>query len=153
MNDKFSINIQIPNDDDGFVLLKCEHCGNYFKARPSDIEDDRVLHIYCPSCGLISESYFTEDVIDLANSMLSNYINDMIYDAFKKVERHNNHGPISFKVGKKPSQEPEEQIRSGIEALEVVSFPCCNREAKIKPILKMTGCYCPFCGVKQYEFK
>ena len=69
-------------------FLQCEQCGTYFKATPSDLEDDGVLHIFCPSCGLISENYVTEDVLELAMKMVTNAVNDMIYNEFKKMERH-----------------------------------------------------------------
>lgn len=152
MSDEFHITISIPTDDEGYILLRCEHCGTFFKATPSDIEDDGVLHIFCPSCGLISDSYVTEDVIELARRIVENKVNDMIYDAFKDLERHNKRNSVvKFNTGKRPKHETEDPIRSGIDALEIASFPCCSRTAKIKPLLKMTGAYCPFCGVKNYE--
>ena len=77
MSDEINMTISIPTDDDGYVLLQCEHCGTYFKATPSDLEDDGVLHIFCPSCGLISENYFTEDVLELAMKMATNAVNYM----------------------------------------------------------------------------
>lgn len=40
MSDKINMTISIPSDDDGYVLLQCEHCGTYFKGIPSDIEDE-----------------------------------------------------------------------------------------------------------------
>ena len=153
MDDQIHMQISIPTDDDGYVVLKCEHCGTLFKATPSDIEDDGVLHIFCPSCGLTSESYITEDVAELALKMVINKANDIIYDAFKGLERHSRSGSVTFKVGPRPKHEPEDPIRSGIEALEICTFPCCKRTAKIKPLLKMTGAYCPFCGVKNYEIE
>lgn len=152
MSDEFHITISIPTDDEGYILLRCEHCGTFFKATPSDIEDDGVLHIFCPSCGLISDSYVTEDVIELARRIVENKVNDMIYDAFKDLERHNKRNSVvKFNAGKRPKHETEDPIRSGIDALEIASFPCCSRATKIKPLLKMTGAYCPFCGVKNYE--
>jgi predicted nucleic acid-binding Zn-ribbon protein len=152
VSDEFHITISIPTDDEGYILLRCEHCGTFFKATPSDIEDDGVLHIFCPSCGLISDSYVTEDVIELARRIVENKVNDMIYDAFKDLERHNKRNSVvKFNAGKRPKHETEDPIRSGIDALEIASFPCCSRTAKIKPLLKMTGAYCPFCGVKNYE--
>lgn len=152
VSDEFHITISIPTDDEGYILLRCEHCGTFFKATPSDIEDDGVLHIFCPSCGLISDSYVTEDVIELARRIVENKVNDMIYDAFKDLERHNKRNSVvKFNTGKRPKHETEDPIRSGIDALEIASFPCCSRTAKIKPLLKMTGAYCPFCGVKNYE--
>ena len=153
MSDNFHMKISIPTDDEGFILLRCEHCGTFFKATPYDTKDDGVLHIFCSSCGLTSDSYITDDVLNLAMNMVSNQVNDMIYDMFKDLERHSRNSIVKFKVGKKPCHESEDPIRSGIEALEKCTFPCCNRTAKIKPLLKMTGAYCPFCGVKNYEIE
>lgn len=153
MNDTIEMEISIPCDDDGYVLLQCEHCGILFKLTPNDIEDDSILHIFCPSCGLVSENYLTEEVLKIALNMMENYAVDIIYDAFKQHERINRNKMIRYKTGKKPQRQSEDPIRSGIEAMEIVSIPCCKRTAKIKPLLKMTGCYCPFCGVKSYELE
>ena len=153
MSDDIHMTISIPTDDEGYVLLKCEHCGTFFKGTPSGVQDDGVLHIFCPSCGLVSESYITEDVLELAMNMAKNIMNDMIHDMFKDLERHNKKSVLKFKAGRRPPRESEDPIRSGIEALEICTFPCCTRTAKIKPMLKMTGAYCPFCGVKHYEIE
>lgn len=154
MSDEIRMTIPIPTDDEGYALLKCQHCGTLFKLAPSDFKDDGILHIFCPSCGLTSETYITEDVIELALKMAKNVAGDLIYNAFKDLERHNKRNSIiKFKAGKRPKHEPEDPIRSGIEALEITMFPCCGRTAKIKPLLKMTGAYCPFCGVKNYEIE
>lgn len=153
MSDEIHMTISIPSDNDGYVLLKCEHCGTLFKGTPSDLHDDRVLHIFCPSCGLISESYITNDVFDLAMKMAENLANDMIYDTFKALEQRSKKGMLTFKAGKRPNRKNEDPIHSGIEAMKICFFPCCKRTAKIKPLLKMTGAYCPFCGVKNYEIE
>ena len=136
MSDDFQMTISIPCDDDGYVLLKCEHCGNLFKVTPSDIKSDEILHIFCPSCGLTSENYLTEDILELALNKVSNYAQDLLYNAFKDLERHSKKGPVTFKAGSKPKHEPEDPIRSGIEALQITRFPCCARSAKIKPLLR-----------------
>ena len=151
MNDDFQMEISIPTDDDGYILLKCPNCSTYFKVPPADIEDDGVLEVFCPSCGLVSENYITEDVLELALAMVHNKAIDLIHDEFKKMERQLKRGPVTFKVGKRLNLEPENPIRSGIQAMEVATFSCCRRTAKVKPILKLTGCYCPLCGVKNYE--
>ena len=151
MSDEFTMTISIPTDDDGYVLLKCPKCGTYFKATPADLQDDRLLYLFCPCCGLTSDSYITDDVLELALAMANNRVMDMIHDELKKMERQTRNSMIKFKAGKLPKHEHENPIRSGIEAMEVVNFPCCKRTAKIKPLLRMTGCYCPFCGVKNYE--
>lgn len=153
MSEPISFEISIPTDDDGYILLRCEHCGNYFKITADDIEDDRILDIYCPCCGLISNNYFTEDVIDLAQKMVQNYVMDTINDVFRDLERKYKESPVRFQAGKKLKHEQENPVRTGIEALDITRFDCCGRSAKIKPLLKMTGCYCPFCGVKDYEIE
>ena len=153
MSDDISFEITIPSDDDGYILLQCERCGEYFKITSADTRDDKLLDIYCPCCGLVSENYITEDVAKLVQSIAQNYAMDLIYNAFKDLERKTKKDIIRFKAGKKPRHEDENPIRSGIEALDITEFSCCNRTAKIKPLLKMTGCFCPFCGVKEYEIK
>lgn len=153
MSDDLIFEISIPTDDDGYVLLKCPNCGTFFKATPSDIQDDGVLELHCPSCGLSSDSFITDDVLELAMAMSKNAVMDLIYNEFKRMERQFKKGAVSFKAGRPPKHEPEDPIRSGIEAMEIATFPCCKRTAKIKPILRMTGCYCPFCGVKNYEIE
>ena len=65
MSDNITVEISIPCDDEGYVLLRCSHCGELFKITASDAKDDEVLDIYCPACGLTSESYLTDDVIAL----------------------------------------------------------------------------------------
>lgn len=146
MSDVTTFEISIPPDDDGYILLQCEHCGSFFKCTSKDLEDDEILNIHCPSCGLISDNYWTEDVIELAQAKVENYAMQMIYDSFKQLERHSSKN-FKFKAGKKPKPKSENPIHSGIEALVEKQYMCCKRRAKIKPILKMSGSYCPFCGV------
>ncbi len=153
MAENYVMSISVPTDEDGFLLLQCEHCGTFFKATPSDIEDDGVLDMFCPSCGLTSTQYLTEDILELAQAMVTNRIMDAVHKQFKTLERQTRKGPISFCAGKAPVHEHENPIYSGIEALDIVTFPCCKRTAKIKPLLRMTGCYCLFCGVKNYELE
>lgn len=153
MSDDIAFGISLPCDDDGFILLQCEYCGSFFKITAENVEDDQLLNIYCPSCGLVSADYLTEDVLALSQTMLQNFAMDLIYDAFKGLERETRNKSVQFKAGKKPKHENENPIKSGIEALDITNFECCMRTAKIKPLLKMTGCYCPFCGVKEYETK
>lgn len=152
MSEDFSFEISVPSDDEGFILLQCSYCGEYFKIPSSECNNDENLFVYCPSCGLVSENYLTEDVIELAENMVVNYAMDAIQDVFKQIERSTKKNSfIQFKAGKKPRHKDENPIRSGIEAMEIGGFRCCNKQAKVKPLLRITGCYCPFCGVKEYE--
>jgi len=145
--------IAIPADNDGYVLLKCPECGDYFKITPADYEDDGVLSVCCPSCGLSSSNYITEDVLELTMAVARNMAIDLVYDELKKWEKQFSKGFMTSTAEKKPKLEPENPIRCGIEALVITHFRCCNRSAKIKPLLRLTGCYCPFCGVKEFEIE
>lgn len=74
MSDEVSFSISIPTDEEGYVLLKCSLCGELFKLKPSDFKDDSIFEVYCPACGLVSDSYVTDDVIELGMAMAENYM-------------------------------------------------------------------------------
>ncbi|MBZ9622971.1 TFIIB-type zinc ribbon-containing protein [Clostridium sp. FP2] len=139
--------IAIPTDNDGFSLLQCPLCGEFFKLIPSEAKAEDVIEIWCPGCGLKSENYLTENVLELAMKMAGNVATDMIFKEMKKLERQFKSGGLTFKAGKKPKPKSEDPIISGIEALEIQKYECCKRQAKIMPIVKLSGSYCPFCGV------
>lgn len=151
MSDVVTFNISIPSDEDGFVLMQCEHCGEFFKCTPADIESDEILYIYCPNCGLISDSYITDDVRELADTIAQNYANDLIYDFMKGLEKKFSSSMVKIKAGKKPNHERENPIYSVVDDLVERHFACCNRSTKINPLLKMSASHCPFCGVITFE--
>lgn len=140
--------ITIPTDDEGFVLLQCPLCGVYFKLKAEDLSADDVIEVTCPSCGLKSDSYITADVIKIAVAKAKNYVLDKFHEEFKKLERSTKGNMVSFSAGSKPRHEAEGKMYCGIEALDIEKFPCCKREAKIDPLLKFCGSYCPYCGVR-----
>ena len=121
-----------------------------FKLKPSDFKDDSIFEIYCPACGLVSDSYITDDVVELGMAMVENYANDLIMKELKKLERQTRNSMLKFKVTNKPKKKSEQPIMLTIEALEGKVYNCCKMEAKIKSILKMSGSYCPYCGVMDY---
>lgn len=153
MSDSLHIEIPIPADDEGYILLQCPKCGEYFKLIAADCQDDGTLWIHCLFCGLVSDSYITQEVYSLGMNMLQNATNDMIYKTMKKLERQTRSGSVQFKAGKRPKQLCTDPLHSGIEAMEEVEFRCCKHTAKITPLLILTGCYCPFCGVMYDEFE
>ena len=103
--------ISIPADDQGFVLMQCPLCREFFKIKPEDYHAENVIEIWCPSCGLKAENYFTDDVIELALKKTKNYANDLIYSEMKKWEKKFKGSFISFKAGKKPKHEEEYPIK------------------------------------------
>lgn len=139
--------ISIPTDDDGYILLQCPLCGELFKIKPKDYQDEHVLEIHCPSCGLVSEDYLTDDIKDLAIAKVKNLLNDKVFDSMKKIEKKFNKGIIEFKVGKKPKSEFEKEIDATAGDFIVSSSSCCRKGIKISKSLQLSGHYCPFCGV------
>lgn len=97
---EFTINISIPTDDDGFVLLKCSKCEEYFKLPPGDIESDGVIDIHCPLCGLISDTYITEDVIELAKAKALNKVLSNFCDEMKKIGKKTKNSIVQIKANK-----------------------------------------------------
>ena len=144
--------IAIPSDEEGFTLLQCALCGEFFKLQAGDFEAEDVIEIWCPCCGLKSDTYFTKDVINLALKKTENYAIDIIYDEFKKLERKSRHSLVSFKAGKRPKHREEYPIQNGIENMEKKEYLCCKREAKLKPLYKVCGSYCPYCGERVDEY-
>lgn len=144
-----NLEISIPSDKDGFCLLQCPLCTRFFKLKPVDIEAEDVIRICCPNCGIKSDNYFTEDVVDLALAMTENIMIDEIFNTFKKFERKNKSKNMSIKINNKPSHRHENPIIAGIELLDIQKYKCCKKEAKVKPIVKLVGSYCPFCGVNE----
>jgi len=143
MSETFSISI--PCDIDGFFLLRCPKCGEYFKLLPSEFQDDAVENISCPQCGLMSDSYVTQDVINLAMAKTTNMASDMLDKTFKDLERSTRNSMIKFKTTKAKKVD-EIPIRSSVEAFETIQFECCGRSAKLRSILAYCGAYCSYCG-------
>lgn len=148
--DNLNLEINVPTDNEGFVLLKCPKCKNLFKLKPSDYQSDSVFSIYCPSCGLISDNYITEDILELALKKINNYMNDYLTREFKELEKRSKGSLLQFKIESDYKKENEQPIMLRTEKLEKKEYICCKMQAKIKSILKMSGSYCPYCGVMDY---
>lgn len=148
--DDISINIEIPADHDGYILLQCQSCTEYFKIQPADYESDAVLELRCPNCGLISDNYYTEEVIELAVAMLKNYAMGAIFEKLKNIGNKSKNSALSFEIGQKSKDDYESPIKIIIDSMVIHRYLCCRRSAKIKPMQKITGSYCPFCGVKEF---
>lgn len=147
----FSFTIEIPCDDDGFVLLQCPQCGDYFKLRPSDYEADEVLEVCCPSCGIVSDGYFTDEVVELAMAIAKNKAFEPIHDEMKRLERKTKGKAVSFKAGKRPKPDYKPELQASIDALEIATCQHCGRESKVSGLLSMSSFVCPLCGVSNFN--
>ena len=142
--------ISIPTDEDGQVLLKCPVCNELFKVDGSVYGDDSVFEIHCPSCGIVSDNYMTDDVLELGMQMIENYANDLIEKEFKKLEKSTKNSFLKFSYKSNYKRHSEQPIKLSVENMMLVEYPCCKRPLKIKPLLRLCRSYCPYCGEKYY---
>ncbi|MEG1008617.1 MAG: TFIIB-type zinc ribbon-containing protein [Clostridia bacterium] len=139
--------ISIPTDKDGFILLQCCLCGGFFKLSASDINNESIINIWCPYCGLNGKNYYTQEVIDIAMKMVKNEMQKMVYDSFKDLEeKTKNDKFITFTSGIEPKKEIISPIKSKVNNLVIKSYKCCKVKAKVTPISSEVGSYCPLCG-------
>jgi len=151
MDDEFSFTIEIPCDDEGFALMQCPQCGELFKLRPNDYESDEVVEVCCPSCGIASDSYFTEDVIELAMAITKNQAFSAIHEEMKKLERETRGKLASFKAGEPPEPDNEAVLQPSIDALEIAICGHCGKQLKVSRLLTMSVFVCPLCGVSNFN--
>lgn len=140
-----SFEITIPTDDDGYVLLQCPKCGEKFKLTPSDIKSEDVKDIYCPLCGLTSENFLPDDVVELAQVKAINQFMGSLHNEMKKLERKTKNSAVQIKAGKYKEEE-EVRLHSTIDSMEIAELDCCDKTVKVRNLLKYSGYYCPFCG-------
>lgn len=153
MSDTITLELSIPSDNDGYVLLQCSHCGSLFKLKAESIDDDSILFIYCPSCGLISDNYLSDDAIDLAMAKTRNYALSLIQESFKDLERKTKGKNFRFHKSSSIDKVEEKPIITRVDMLTIANFACCNRTAKIHPLIKFSCGYCPYCGVIDFDIK
>lgn len=151
MSDDFSFTIEIPCDDEGFVLLQCPQCGEFFKLRPSDYESDEVLEVSCPACGISSDTYLTEEAVNLALAIAKNKTLGALHDEMKRLERRTKGKAVSFKAGKPPQANDEPELQPSVDALTTATCCSCGKQSKISSLLSMSMFTCPLCGVTNFN--
>ena len=149
--DDISFTIEIPCDEDGFVLLECPQCGEFFKLQPDACESEEVLEVCCPACGIASESYLTEDVIELAMTITKNKTFGAIHQEMKKLERQTRGKAVLLKAGRPPRPDDEPVLQPSVDALVVTTCNHCGKRSKVSPLLSMSAFVCPLCGVCNFN--
>lgn len=151
MSDDMSFTIKIPCDEDGYALLQCPQCSEFFKLKPEDYESDDILEVCCPACGISSDGYLTEDVIELALAIAKNVWFESTHKEMKKLERQTKGKDISFEAGRPPRPDTEPVLQPSIDTLSIVSCNHCGRQAKISRLISMSAFFCPLCGVSNFN--
>jgi uncharacterized Zn-finger protein len=149
MSDTVDFSISIPSDDDGFISRQCPHCGYQFKMTIMDIENEEILELFCPYCGLPSDVSEThpDEVIEQAYIMATNYAYSKIDDIFKGLENKSSNKLFEFKRGASLPQE-DQKVLFEKEEMELFDLKCCDKKIKANDSIAVSGIYCPFCGVK-----
>ncbi|MGX5623675.1 TFIIB-type zinc ribbon-containing protein [Bacillus cereus] len=146
MSNKETIRFSIYSDEDGFVSLQCPFCKEKFKLTTQDIENEHILSIFCPHCGLTkgSNSFLTREQKEQALRLIQNTVNEMLNDFTKNLEKSfsgNKH--VTFKnSGKLKSQKTKVIIEP--YNMDEYTVPCCQKH--IKAFSMDNNIYCPFCG-------
>lgn len=143
MKNSTNLRIEIPSDNEGYILLKCPQCNEHFMITSDDIEDN----IWCPSCGIISDAYFTDEVEELINNKIENFGMDILNEISKGMEKSfKRNKNIKFKKNKYNNRKEEFNVGTPVGSYTKICLKCCNKDIKINPLLSHTVFYCPFCG-------
>ena len=139
-----------PSDINGFSSFKCSLCREEFKLSTYEVQEDDVLELFCPSCGIPSNisSYYTDDIKEHAAALVEMEIKKLLNDTFKGLEksaRSNKH--VKFKAGK-PLVAKQPKPLYETDDLDEIEFLCCSKKARVTTLAKAgVSPYCPYCGV------
>lgn len=129
------------------MLMQCPRCGGYFKIGSDDFEADDVFELWCPMCGMKSDSFFPNEVVELAKAKALNQFTGDFEKEIAEIGRSvSQQSFIKMTVSSRLDAEREGELLPAVDAYEEVSCRFCGRAEKIRPLPKYVGCYCSFCG-------
>lgn len=130
MKDFETLEISIPADSDGYVLLKCPSCGERFMLLVDDIEDDTNLDIWCPNCGLKHQDYLDDETINLAERMIDNKVADILNEFSATMKKSFKNSDIKIKT-EKIKKQPEIPIGRKLEILKKNIMSVARKKQKL----------------------
>lgn len=143
--------ISLPADADGYVTFQCPFCNSRFKLKADEYNDkDKPFDdLCCPYCGLTQDKghFFTDEVVDAAESIAQNYAAELINESLGKMAKGINtrscikmtYTPMQNKEVKKLNEDETEEIEYGC--------PYCDRHFKVGYCIGESRSFCPYCGV------
>lgn len=146
---EYSDSLVLHSDNDGFVSFNCPYCSQRFKLTVSEVQDDTVSSLYCPTCGLSSKSinFMSDEAREAAQIIAENLartmMNDLMEDfgkGFKKSKY------VKFTPGKPLKMEPEKMVVED-NNFDIVELLCCRKSVRVRLLEKIIGVYCPYCGL------
>lgn len=86
----FSIQLSVPQDENGYIDRQCPECGMYFKIKPgTGLKENR--NCKCPYCEYESEigSFITKEQLDYFESIVrKEAFEKIIKPGLKKIEEY-----------------------------------------------------------------
>lgn len=122
----------------GFSSFKCSFCGEEFKLRADEVQEDDVMELFCPSCGIPCpvSTYYTEDIKENAMILAENEMAKAVNDLFKGLEKSLKRSKgMKFKAGKLMTTK-QPRVLYEKDDLDEVMFLCCDRKAKLTILTK-----------------
>jgi hypothetical protein len=114
-----------------------------------EVQNETVIDLYCPVCGLSHEraKFISHDALAAAERVAVNLARQAINDMMKEFERSlRGSKHIKFKRGRPLQAEPEKVLIEDSN-FELVRTRCCHKHAKVRLLDKILGVYCPYCGL------
>lgn len=146
-----SFEISIPCDDDGYLMLTCPACSEDFKVLGDDFQDDAVLELYCPYCGLSASTndYLPKDVMEAAYREAENQAMKMIEKSLGKMTKEiNKSGFMKAEVKSKFKENAKKELIAE-NNMKPIKLKCCEKEIRIQDSIPHSVFYCCYCGVNE----
>lgn len=139
--------ISIPLDEEGYMLLQCPRCGGFFKVRSEDYEAEDIENLWCPMCGIKSDSFWADEVIELAKAKVLNQVLGDLSKKLAKIGRTTSRRSfIQMTVSSDFAEEREGDVLPSVDAFQEATCGFCGRKEKLKPLPMYVGAFCAFCG-------
>lgn len=142
-------NISKQSDNDGYSSFQCSLCQEEFKLDSGEVQEDDVIELFCPKCGIPQSlsDYYSEDIIEEAMVIAQNEMNRQLNDMFKGFERKTRSNKnFKFKAGKPLPTKPIKELYEK-DDMGTYDLSCCNKKAKLQIITISSKPFCPYCGV------
>lgn len=141
-----NLTISIPADVDGYLLMRCPRCLEYFKVKLDEYESDDVSEMWCCNCGIKSDEYWPGEVIELAKAKALNHFQGEFAKELSKIGKSIHGAPVSVSITSMLEKEREGMIFPDVDQYEDVLCRWCGRHSKVKPLQRFVGPFCAFCG-------
>lgn len=142
----------IQGDNEGYVTFECPYCDSEFKLHAGEFQndDEPFSDLFCPYCGLSKDktSFYSEEVLEKARALATNYMIEELNKALGKMKRSVNRSKGLIKMTFKPLKRVTVKELKEKDTSEV-EFECnsCHHHVKALYCAGASKIFCPYCGV------